>query len=328
MFWYVDVLVWLGLSTFWSVDVLVCRHFGLSTLWSVRRRFGLSTLQSVDVLVCRHFGIPVFRFVDVFVVDVSVSRRFDQLPTKGSTLTHQILFINMVIILQSTYQNGFLQWHFSLSHSPCVLLLKYNLHFTLHRHYIVNIFPTFKHFNPSFSPLMRRIKYRTCLLPWSHHQRPLAVPIHRQAVHRDCERVYPTPIHVRSTQQHGLLCDKNVAISCSGQTHQPWNLHHTLGWNLTSVPRGIVCHKRSSFEDIHYNDIIMGAMVLHYQRYDCLLNHLFWWRSKKTSKLCVTGLCAGNSAVTSEFPAQRASNVENVSIWWRHHAINFLIISL
>ena len=36
------------------------------------------------------------------------------------------------------------------------------LHFTLHRLYIVNIFPTFKHFNPSFSPLMPRIKYRTC----------------------------------------------------------------------------------------------------------------------------------------------------------------------
>ena len=42
-------------------------------------------------------------------------------------------------------------------------------------------------------------------------------------------------------------------------------------------------------------------------------------RSKKTSKLCVTGLCEGNSPVTGEFPAQRASNAENVSIWWRHH---------
>ena len=41
--------------------------------------------------------------------------------------------------------------------------------------------------------------------------------------------------------------------------------------------------------------------------------------SKKTSKLCVTGLCAGNSPVTSEFPAHKASNAENVSIWWRHH---------
>ena len=30
----------------------------------------------------------------------------------------------------------------------------------------------------------------------------------------------------------------------------------------------------------------------------------------KESKLCVNGLCAGNSPVTSEFPAQMASNAE------------------
>ena len=40
---------------------------------------------------------------------------------------------------------------------------------------------------------------------------------------------------------------------------------------------------------------------------------------KKASKLRITGLCAGNPLVTGEFPAQRASNTENVSIWWRHH---------
>ena len=39
----------------------------------------------------------------------------------------------------------------------------------------------------------------------------------------------------------------------------------------------------------------------------------------KTSKLRVTGLCAGNSPVTGEFPAQMASNAENVFISWRHH---------
>ena len=42
-------------------------------------------------------------------------------------------------------------------------------------------------------------------------------------------------------------------------------------------------------------------------------------RSKKTSKLRVTGLCARNSPGTGEFPAQMASNAEHVSIWWRHH---------
>ena len=57
-----------------------------------------------------------------------------------------------------------------------------------------------------------------------------------------------------------------------------------------------------------------------HQPQDCLLNRLFGRRSKKTSKLRVIGLCAGNSPVTGEFPAQMASNAENVSIWWRHHA--------
>ena len=42
--------------------------------------------------------------------------------------------------------------------------------------------------------------------------------------------------------------------------------------------------------------------VSNHQPYDCLLNRLFRRRSKKTSKLRVTGLCAGNSSVTGEFP--------------------------
>ena len=33
-------------------------------------------------------------------------------------------------------------------------------------------------------------------------------------------------------------------------------------------------------------------------------------RAKKTSKLPVTGLCEGNSPVTSEFPAQKAIKME------------------
>ena len=67
--------------------------------------------------------------------------------------------------------------------------------------------------------------------------------------------------------------------------------------------------------------------VSNHQPHDCLLNHLFRRRSKKTSKLRVTGLCVGNSPGTSEFPAQMASNVENVSIWWRHHDTCKLIIN-
>ena len=73
----------------------------------------------------------------------------------------------------------------------------------------------------------------------------------------------------------------------------------------------------------HYTDVIMGAMgwVSNHQLHDCLLKRLFMCRSKETPKLCVTSLCEGNSPGTGEFPAQMASNAENISIWWRHHMI-------
>ena len=67
-----------------------------------------------------------------------------------------------------------------------------------------------------------------------------------------------------------------------------------------------------------------GTLQWRHNRNDSVSNHqpldrLFRHRSKKASKLRVTGLCAGNSSGTGEFPAQMASYAENVSIWWRHH---------
>ena len=61
---------------------------------------------------------------------------------------------------------------------------------------------------------------------------------------------------------------------------------------------------------------------------NCLINRLFRFRSKKTSKLRVAGLCAGNYPGTGEFPLQMASNAENVFIWWRHHDIVFSVQEL
>ena len=67
--------------------------------------------------------------------------------------------------------------------------------------------------------------------------------------------------------------------------------------------------------------------VSNHQPQHCLLNLLFRRRSKVTSKLRDTGLSAGNSPVTGEFPAQMASNAENVSIWWCHHYIRITCTS-
>ena len=64
----------------------------------------------------------------------------------------------------------------------------------------------------------------------------------------------------------------------------------------------------------------MGAMASKFTSLTIVfLNRLFGRRSKKTSKLRVTCLCVGDSPVTGGFPAQMASNAENVSIWWSHH---------
>ena len=72
---------------------------------------------------------------------------------------------------------------------------------------------------------------------------------------------------------------------------------------------------------IHYNDFIMRGMASQITSLAIVYSIVYSGiDKKKTSKLHVTGLCAGNSPETSEFPTQMASNAENVSIWWLHHA--------
>ena len=65
----------------------------------------------------------------------------------------------------------------------------------------------------------------------------------------------------------------------------------------------------------HYNDVIMNKMA-----FRLFTQPFVQAQIKENIKVRVTDLCAVNSPVTGEFPAQRASNTENVSIWWRHHA--------
>ena len=102
------------------------------------------------------------------------------------------------------------------------------------------------------------------------------------------------------------------AISLQGDYEWDRNTLQSLGYEFTDF--------LNSFDLFslrwRHND---HAGVSNHQPHGCLLNRLFRRKSKKTSKLRVTGLCAGNSPGTGEFPAQMASYAENVSIWWRHH---------
>ena len=68
----------------------------------------------------------------------------------------------------------------------------------------------------------------------------------------------------------------------------------------------------------------MASQITRLTSHDCLLNHLFTAQVNKNIKTPHPWPCLGNSPVTGEFHVQKASNAENVSIWWRrtrrHHA--------
>ena len=110
------------------------------------------------------------------------------------------------------------------------------------------------------------------------------------------------------TSDHQINCCQ-IDISYHWLPFRHWWQWRLLHWQLSSPSMSL---------QWRYNE---RDGVSNHQPHDCLLNRFFRRRSKKISKLRVTGLCEGNSPVTGEFPAQRTSNAENVSIWWRHHVI-------
>ena len=157
-------------------------------------------------------------------------------------------------------------------------------------------------------------KYHTCTVSWICTE---TKDIQKTSFQTNNEQMaiqrWPTPLMYESHEQNGL---KEIIFIVSN-----------------SVMDAKMCQlTKSSFTEFggtymhywivvsHYDAVIMSAMASQ------ITSLTFVWfpvysrrRSKKTSKLCVTVLYAGNSPVTGDFPAQRACNAENVSIWWRHH---------
>ena len=70
----------------------------------------------------------------------------------------------------------------------------------------------------------------------------------------------------------------------------------------------------------HYGDVIMGAMASQITSWRLFTQSFIQAQIKENIKAPRHWpLCAGNSPGTGQFPAQMASNEENVFIWWRHH---------
>ena len=131
-------------------------------------------------------------------------------------------------------------------------------------------------------------------------------------LHPPKRRSFPYLYHVSNIIKHAILKMSNQYTLHFGRAAEGSSYDFT-----TNVVADVDCGLCDSKD---------SDSVSNHQPHECLLNSLFRHRSKKTSKLRVTGLCAGNSLGTGEFPAQMASYAENVSIWWRHHALIGMVL--
>ena len=77
----------------------------------------------------------------------------------------------------------------------------------------------------------------------------------------------------------------------------------------------------------HYSDVIMSVMASQITGVLMFTQPFAQVLSKENIKTPHHWPLWGGSTVTGGFPSQKASNVENVSIWWRHHAIGLRMLS-
>ena len=142
---------------------------------------------------------------------------------------------------------------------------------------------------------------------------------HPWEVHRLCQTIMYCSSIINHVVEHTWQVNKGCYINMLFMAKMAQNQDDLTLWNtFISSPIYEWWPAKTMTLQWRHNE---RDGVSNHQPHDYLLNRLFRRWSMKTSKLRVTGLCAGNSPVTGEFPAQRAISAENVSIWWRHHNI-------
>ena len=95
-------------------------------------------------------------------------------------------------------------------------------------------------------------------------------------------------------------------------------LYSTLPTNQSTVRSILCCGITKPFVPLQWRHNEPDCVSNH-RRLDCLLNRLIRRRSKKTLKTRFQWPLWEESTRDRWQPSRRASNAENVSIWWRHY---------
>ena len=116
------------------------------------------------------------------------------------------------------------------------------------------------------------------------------------------------------------ICKRDLAKRCNAKDIlSTWRELQQISYKLAIMGQirtgiGAVSGLVLALLQRHYSDVVMNAMVSQITGVKIFTQPFVQApiKSKKKPKLRVTGLSEGNSQVTDEFPAQRASNVENL----------------
>ena len=111
----------------------------------------------------------------------------------------------------------------------------------------------------------------------------------------------------------GAVCDSG----CNWFVPHLWKLLYSSGWYVIAACYSIPLPEFVLQMD--YNDVIMDAMASQMISRPIVYSTVYSGTyQRKYQSSASLAFVRGNSLVTGEFPAQRASNAENISIWWRH----------
>ena len=101
----------------------------------------------------------------------------------------------------------------------------------------------------------------------------------------------------------------------------------TIAWGISGgspSERCQLCEKRfhvmmSSCSLLHYSDVIMTTMASQITSLTVVYSIVYSGADQRKHQSSASLAFVRGIHRTGEFPAQRANNAENLSIWWRHH---------
>ena len=148
--------------------------------------------------------------------------------------------------------------------------------------------------------------------------------VEKSIINTDNTVVIKGLVYKYSLWLHILLnCFNCPTLAREFQGFRVWGKFVFRTLELTDTPTNLATFPH----DKHHDDVIMSAMASQITGLTIVYSIVYSGADQRKHQSSASLAFAGNAPVTGEFPIQRTSNAENVSIWWRHHDVALFISS-